>query len=154
MKALLLTAMTMMSTAGPSDGPASKPIEDDPAYVAVRRDVFEAMNVADINLPKCEASLTDAQSELRRAQTNIDELKAAAEALKTQKQQLLAHIADLDAVIARYRDYTAALTAMAPDPPTWWEEHDATIALVGGWAVGTLQAVGLAWVFNQPALRQ
>ncbi len=156
--ATTLIAMTLLA-AQPADAPRVKKIEGDDAYVAVRVDAFVAMEAAETNLPICEKSLGQAQKDLGAAQAHVDELHAAAKALEQQKQDLEAHITRLESVIKRYEDYTNTLVQLAEhnDPSVvdqigdGWEEVDGTVGLVAGWTVGTLQCVGLAYVFNQPA---
>lgn len=152
-----LTLMTMTLLA--ADSPRVKKIEGDDAYVAVRADAFVVMEAAETNLPVCEKSLSQAQTDLGKAQAHVDELHAAAKALERQKKDLNDHITRLEHVIKRYEDYTNTLNQLAEhnNPSVvdqlgdGWEEVDGTVGLVSGWAVGTLQCIGLAYVFNQPA---
>lgn len=158
MRMLLIATMTMMAAA-PADGPRVKKIEGDDAYVAVRVDAFVTMEAAETNLPICEKSLSQAQVDLGQAQAHVDELHAAAKALEGQKKDLEDHITRLENVIKRYEDYTNTLVqlqehnkqSVVDQLGDGWEEVDGTVGLVSGWAVGTLQCIGLAYVFNQPA---
>ena len=112
--------------------PPTKPVDEN--YTAVRNDVLAQMNAADVNLPKCEEALDEAQKELQRAKVEMIELRAAAEALKQQNEILKALIDN--------RPATGGFVEA-------WEQIDGPVGLTLGWGIGTLQCVGLAWVFNQ-----
>jgi hypothetical protein len=152
MKSSMLLMIMMTATL-----PPSKPLDDN--YVAVRKDVFETLNLSDINLPKCEVKLADAQRDLALGQININELHSAAKALEGQKRDLELHIERLGAVIKRYEDYTAAVVAVSEQTKpgladqlfSGWEEVDGSVGLFAGYALGTGTCVGMAYVFNQPA---
>jgi hypothetical protein len=121
--------------------PPTKPVDDD--YTAVRKDVLAKMNLADINLPGCEAGLAKAQNDLQAAQAHIVDLEAAARELQSQKALLKAHITALETVLQREPGFAEG-----------WEEVDGPLGLAVGWGVGTAQCVGLAWVFNQKGFRR
>ena len=136
--AILLTTMT-------SNLPPTKPIDDD--YTAVRKDVLAKMNLADINLPLCESGLKSAQDELMDAEVRLARMRQAAEELQQQKLTLEAHITALETVLQRPPSYGDQFVM-------GWERVDGPVGLGVGWGVGTLQCVGLAWVFNQEAFRR
>lgn len=125
--------------------PPTKPVDDD--YTAVRKDVLESLNLADINLPKCEAALAASRDEIVAAQLQIAELRAAAETLQKQKTALEAHITGLESALNREPSYGDQFVR-------GWERIDGPVGLGVGWGLGTLQCVGLAWVFNQDAFRK
>lgn len=144
--ALILIAMLAATPAGPR----VKKIYDDEDYVAVRVDAFMAMEAAETNLPICEKSLSQAQKDLGQAQAHVDELHAAAKALEQQKKDLEAHITRLESLVKIYENKSDRIVDQIGQG---WEEVDGTVGLVAGWAVGTGQCIGLAYVFNQPAFR-
>lgn len=138
---LLITASVLLTlAAGPDDGP---PVKDKPGpYVEVRRDVLDQLNLSDLNLPKCESALKKSGEELLAAADDIKKLREAVKALEKQKQELEAYATQLEA---------------AKDPSRikkGWETVDGSLGLGIGWALGTAQCVGLAYVFNQPAFRR
>lgn len=137
MKAIL-TATLLLAMAG--DLPPSKPLDDN--YTAVRKDVLAKLNAADVNLAKCEARLQKAQEDLRAARDHIAELDAAARELQSQKTLLEAHITTLETMLGREPTFIEG-----------WEQVDGPLGLATGWGIGTLQCVGLAWVFNQEGFR-
>jgi len=126
------------------DQPPAYDIDDD--YVAVRRDVLANLNAADINLPKCETALDEAQGELVRGQENIDKLSGVIDTLQSQKRVLEAHITALETVMQREPTYGDQFVR-------GWEKADGPLGLLVGWGVGTAQCIGLAWVFNQEGFR-
>lgn len=141
MRAILMAGLL---TAMAGDLPPTKALDDD--YTAVRKDVLETMNLADINLPKCEAGLDEAQNDLQAAQAHIVELEAAARQLQSQKALLEAHITALETVLQRQPTYGEQFAG-------GWEQIDGPLGLATGWTLGTAQCVGLAWVFNQEGFR-
>jgi hypothetical protein len=136
-----LTFAALLAATGPDNGPPTKVVDEH--YTAVRKDVLAQMNVADINLPKCESALAGAQVELKKAAVQLDEMERAAQTLQAQKMLLEAHVTTLETLIARQRS----------DFSDVWEQVDGPLGLAVGWGVGTAQCVGLAWVFNQPAMK-
>jgi hypothetical protein len=136
-----LTFAALLAATGPDNGPPTKPVDEH--YTAVRKDVLAQMNVADINLPKCEAALKDAQAELKKAAVQLDEMERAAQTLQAQKMLLEAHVTTLETMLQRQQSQFADV----------WDQIDGPLGLAVGWGVGTAQCVGLAWVFNQPAMK-
>lgn len=136
----LITVIVLAATL-----PPSYKVDDD--YTAVRNDVLAQMNAADKNLPKCEAKLDKAQDDLLRLRVHADELRAATRELGEQKRLLKAHITALETVLQRGPTYGDQFV-------TTWEQIDGGVGLATGYALGTAQCVGMAWVFNQPEFRR
>jgi peptidoglycan hydrolase CwlO-like protein len=105
-------------------------------YTLVRNDVLAGLNDADKNLPAAEAALAKAQSDLR-------ELKAAADDLQRQKAVLLDHVARLESVMASQQ--RACEPTVADQVAAAWEWADAPLAF----AAGAGMCVGIAFALNE-----
>jgi len=103
--------------------PPTYNVDDD--YTAVRKDVLAQMNLADINLPLCEARLEKAQEDLQAAEANIAELRE-----------------------------TVLRPTYGQQFSRGWEQVDGPLGLTTGYVLGTAQCLGMAWVFNQPEFRR
>jgi len=104
-------------------------------HTLVRNDVLAKMDAAEVNLPKCEDAL-------RQAQADLQAMKAAAEELQRQKDLLQEHVKLLEQVIQAQpapREPTVADTVGAV-----WEWVDAPVAF----AAGTGMCIGVAWGLN------
>lgn len=128
-------------------GPAVKAVDDD-GYVPVRADVFRAMNLAEENLPKCEASLAGSEAEIVRGQAAVDDMTTTIARLRAHNKELNDHITYLEGVIKTDREPDVVDRIGAG-----WEAVDGTAGLFTGWGVGTVQCLGILYVLNQPAFR-
>ena len=128
-------------------------------HTLVRKDVLSTVNASHKNLPACEDGLVAAQSDLTQAKTDLTQAKADLIALqkaaieqraviaeyKAQKRVLEGHITKLEGIVC-------------PDPSVGdqivqaWEEVDGVVGIGAGYVLGTGMCVGMAYVFNQPAL--
>lgn len=116
---------------------ATSVVPGEPGFVIVPDEMFVVLNAAEGNLEICEKSLTIAATTLVEAQANIDELHLAAITLQQQVK-----------ILQGMPGPTVGDQATRA-----WEEVDGVAGLLAGWAVGTGQCIGLAWVFNQPAMK-
>ncbi len=107
-------------------------------HTLVRNDVLAKMDAADVNLPKCEEALTQAQKDLQA-------MKAAADELQRQKALLQEHVKLLEAAIRAQPAPQTTPDAVAAAIEGAWEWADAPIAFVAG----TGMCVGVAWGLNQ-----
>jgi hypothetical protein len=138
-------ALLVLSAAAPADRPESYKVDEN--YVAVRVDVLSVMNVAEDNLAKCELALDGAQEDLQEQAGEIEALRTAAAELGRQKAALAAHVTILEQALARGPTVSSEIAQSL-------EAMDEELACAGCWALGTLQCVGLAWVFNQADFRR
>lgn len=107
-------------------------------HTLVRNDVLAKLAAADVNLPKCEASL-------QQAQTDLQALKEAADELQRQKALLQEHVKLLEKVIQAQPTPQTTPDAVAAAIEGAWEWADAPLAFVAG----TGMCVGVAWGLNQ-----
>lgn len=106
-------------------------------HTLVRNDVLAKMDAAEVNLPKCEDAL-------RQAQTDLQALKAAVDELQRQKALLQEHVKLLEAV-ARVQPPQTTPAAVGAAIEGAWEWADAPLAFVAG----TGMCVGVAWGLTQ-----
>lgn len=111
----------------------------------IRHDVLERMDAAEQNLPKAEAAL-------KQAQTDIQALKAAADELQRQKELLQQHIVVLEGVLKTQQALCSAGPAPAEIPDVIgkmatdaWETVDMPL----GFAAGAGMCIGVAWGLTQ-----
>jgi hypothetical protein len=107
-------------------------------HTLVRNDVLAKMDAAEVNLPICEAALTQAQADLQA-------MKAAAEELQKQKALLQEHVKMLERVIQAQPAPQTTPDAVATAIEGVWEWVDAPVAF----AAGTGMCVGVAWGLTQ-----
>lgn len=111
-------------------------------YTLVRNDALAKMDAADENLPKCVASLEQAQADLQALNASFDKLQ-------TQKTQLVEHVVLLEKVLKEQREACAAGRSPAQEVGdavgAAWEWADAPLAF----AAGAGMCVGIAWGLNR-----
>lgn len=129
------------------------------SHTLVRNDVLGKLQTANQNLPLCESILDQAQEDLTSAKEQLLQAEKDLKALHEAAMEQRAVIAELKAQNAVLNEHITKLEALTCPEPTigdqfvrGWEEVDATVSLASGYAVGVGMCVGLAWVFNQPAL--
>lgn len=143
MKAPALTVALSLALGALQDPvPAALPVGVDCAaraatHTLVRNDVLAKMDAAEVNLPKCEDAL-------RQAQTDLQALKAAVDELQRQKALLQEHVKLLEAV-ARVQPPQTTPAAVGAAIEDAWEWADAPLAFVAG----TGMCVGVAWGLTQ-----
>jgi hypothetical protein len=111
----------------------------------VRDDVLEGLYAAETNLPGAEASLKQAQADIRA-------LKAAADELQNQKALLQQHIVTLEGVLKAQQAICSAGPPAAAIPDVVgkmasdaWEAVDMPL----GFAAGAGMCIGVAWGLHQ-----
>lgn len=107
-------------------------------HTLVRNDVLAKLDAADVNLPKCEEALTQAQKDLQA-------LKEAADELQRQKALLQQHVKLLEKVIQAQPAPQTTPDAVAAAIEGAWEWADAPLAF----AAGTGMCIGVAWGLRQ-----
>jgi hypothetical protein len=144
MKAPALTVALSLALGALQDPvPAALPVGVDCAaraatHTLIRNDVLAKMDAAEVNLPKCEDAL-------RQAQTDLQALKSAVDELQRQKALLQEHVKLLEKVIQAQPAPQTTPNDVAAAIEGAWEWADAPLAFVAG----TGMCVGVAWGLTQ-----
>jgi len=159
----LLALVSLLAVAADTPPPAlavdSTCVDYADSHTLVRKDVLSELTAAKKNLPVCEDALQQAQQDLQKAKAELlqaeKDLKALRDAAleqraaiaeyKAQKQVLEGHITKLEGL-------TCPEPTVADQLVAGWEEVDGFVGVGAGYVLGTGMCVGMAYIFNQPAL--
>lgn len=128
-------------------------------HTLVRNDVLSQLKADRDNLKTAKPLLDQAQKDLQAAKAELlqaeKDLKAQEKALKEFEVAVAKYKANQD-ILNRHITKLEGMTC--PDPTIGdqlargWEEVDGVVGIGAGYVLGTGMCVGMAWVFNQPAL--